>query len=90
MNGKIKRTRDRLTAELRKLGFILPDSSSNFLFATHESFSMEKLYLELKKKGILIRYWDKPRISNYVRITVGTDEQVDLLLKEIKNIISKG
>jgi histidinol-phosphate aminotransferase len=90
INGKIRITRDRLTAELRKLDFILPDSGSNFLFATHKTFSMEKLYLELKKRGILIRYWNKPRINNRVRITVGTDEQADLLIEEIKKITLKG
>lgn len=81
---KIINTRQRVADELRALGFSLPDSSANFLFVTHDKLSMKKMFEYLKEKKVFIRYFAIPRIDNYVRITVGTDDEMDVLLKEIR------
>ncbi len=85
----VKATRAYLTEELRKLGFYLPDSSANFVFAEKKGFGGAYLYEELKKRKILVRHFSKPRIDSFLRITVGTMEQTDILLKALKNIISR-
>lgn len=84
---RIIRTRERTKAALLALGFTVTDSKANFLFAAHESIGGKELYLALKENGILVRHFDLPRIENYNRITVGTDEQMDTLLKTIQTIL---
>lgn len=86
---KIKATRERVTAELRALGFDVADSSTNFLFAEHKSVSAKEIFEYLRERGIYIRYWNKPRICNRLRITVGTDEQMDKMLREIKSLLAE-
>ncbi len=86
-NAKVIATRERVTKELRALGFDIPDSGTNFLFAEHNSLSAKEIFLHLREKGIYIRYWDKPRISNRLRITIGTDEQMDRLLEAVKELV---
>ena len=78
--GKIVATRERVKKELAELGFTFPDSQSNFIFATHKSWPAKELFEELKKEDIYVRYFASPRIDNYLRITVGTDEEMDALL----------
>lgn len=78
--GKIIATRERVKKELRNLGFDFPDSRSNFIFATHKEWPAKELFEELKKEDIYVRYFASPRIDNYLRITVGTDEEMDALL----------
>lgn len=78
--NKIISTRERMKKELAKLGFVFSDSKSNFLFVTHPRYSAGELYLQLKEAGIVVRYFDKPRIDQYLRITIGTDEEMDCLL----------
>lgn len=85
--NKIISTRQRVADELRALGFSLPDSSANFLFVTHDKLSMKEMFEYLKEKKVFIRYFAVPRIDNYVRITVGTDDEMDVLLKEIRGYI---
>ncbi len=84
---RIIKTRTRLTDRLRALGFAVADSSANFIFCTHEKFAARDIFEYLKTKKIFIRYFDLPRIDNYLRITVGTDEEIDILLREIENYI---
>jgi len=74
--------------KLRELGFEMPESGANFLFARLPGISGEMLYLELKKRGILVRHFKKERISDYLRITIGTKEQMDALIEAIKDILS--
>ena len=81
---KIIATRERTAKRLRELGFILPDSSANFLFATHPGKSAEEIFSYLREKGIYIRYFRKPRIDNYLRITIGTDEQMEKMIAELE------
>lgn len=85
----IAENRAYLTARLEKLGFVHTPSVSNFVFAKHPDLDGEKLYLELKKRGVLIRHFTKARIRDYNRITVGTREQLDILLDKIKEIMEE-
>ena len=72
--------------ELKRLGFELTDSRANFIFAKHSKFRGEDLYRLLKSRGILVRHFEKPRISDYLRITVGSRQQMDSLLKTLKEL----
>lgn len=83
---EIANTREYASKELEKLGFELTPSSANFIFAQSNKIDGKTLYLKLKEKGILIRHFDKERIKNYNRITVGTYEQMDALISAIKEI----
>lgn len=85
-NARIIETREWVKGELRGLGFTFPESMANFIFAAHESIPGKELFEELKAKGIYVRHWDKPRIANYLRITVGTKEQMDALLASLREI----
>lgn len=89
ITSKIVATRERTKEELRKLGFSFPDSKTNFIFATHESVPAEEIFLALRAKDIYVRHWNKPRISNYLRITVGTDAEMDSLIAFLKDYLNK-
>ena len=84
---KIIRTRERTTKELTALGFSVLDSKTNFVFAMHPELGGKELYLALKQRGILVRHFDIEKIKDYNRITIGTDNQMDTLIGEIKNIL---
>lgn len=86
----IKENRAWTKCELEKLGFSVTDSKANFLFAKSDKLDGEKLYLDLKKKGILIRHFSLPEIKDYNRITVGTREQMEALVSAIKEITEEG
>ncbi len=76
-------------AELKKLGFAGTDSRSNFLFVRHPALGGEALYKSLKARGVLVRHFSKPRIEDYVRITVGSREQMAILLRETEAILKE-
>ena len=80
--------REYTAKELQKLGFVLTDSRTNFVFARHPAISGEELYRKLRQKGILVRHFSSPRIAEYNRITVGTMEQMQTLVRTIKEILS--
>jgi len=83
--AKIIATREQAEASLTALGFSVLPSGSNFIFAKPpEGQSAEALYLSLKEQGILVRYFNKPRISDYLRITIGTDAEMQKLLDCLK------
>ena len=65
---------------MKRLGFTFPDSKTNFIFATHEKVQAKELFEALKEQHIFVRYFNKPRIDNYLRITIGTDEQMKKLI----------
>lgn len=88
--GKIIRTRERVKKELSALGFTFPDSRTNFIFASHKEVPAEKLFTALRSRDIYVRYWNKPRISNSLRITIGTDEEMDRLLEVLKLLLQEG
>ncbi len=74
---------------LRAMGFTIPDSQANFIFARHESVDGEELYRKLKARGVLVRHFTKPEISAYNRITIGTREQMQILLDNVKSILEE-
>ena len=84
---KVAATRDRAADELRALGFEVTPSLANFLFATHPKKAAPEIFSALREKGIFIRYFKLPRIDNHLRITVGTDEQMDALIAALKQIL---
>lgn len=84
---KIIATRERTTKALQEMGFYVFPSQSNFLFVTHPKVVAKKIFETLKEKNIFIRYFNLPRINNHLRITIGTDEEMDILLENIENII---
>ena len=86
---KIIETRKRFSDALTSLGFEVLPSSANFVFAKSEDIGGRELYESLKEEGILIRHFDKPRINNYVRITIGLESDMDILLEKIKLILDK-
>lgn len=86
---KVIATRTRITDEMRKMGFEVLDSSANFIFATRENTSMKDMFEYLKTKKVFIRYFSLPRIDNYVRISIGTDEEMDILIKEIRGYLNQ-
>ena len=86
---EIVAVREYTKEKLQEMGFILTDSKANFLFCKHPDIGGFELYSKLKEKGILIRQWDKPRISDYVRITIGTKTQMDALLTAVEEIIMR-
>lgn len=87
ITGRIVATRERVKGELKKLGFTFPDSLTNFIFATHERIPAAQIFQALRERNIYVRHWDKPRISDYLRITVGTDEEMDTLLAFLREYI---
>lgn len=86
--AKIITTRENTKASLKELGFDVLDSSANFLFATHKDMAAKELFEKLREKNIYVRYFNKPRIDNYLRITIGTDDEMIEFLEEVKSILS--
>lgn len=81
---KVIATRERTAEELRKLGFTVSPSLTNFLFVTHPKKEAPVIFEYLRQKNIFIRYFKLPRIDNYLRITVGTDAQMDRMIEELR------
>ena len=82
-------TRGRVAQYLCEKGFQVLPSSTNFLFVTHPEVNAEKIYLTLKEKGIYTRYFKKPRIDSFLRVTVGTAEEMDIFMAEIQIILGQ-
>lgn len=82
-------TRERTKKKLKELGFVVPDSYANFVFVKHPDIDGEELFLALRQAGIIVRHWNKPRIDQYLRITIGTDEQMDRLFDFLENYINE-
>ena len=86
---KIIALRGVVQNELKQLGFEMTDSSANFIFAKHPAISGEKMYQKLKEKGILVRHFNGERIKDFNRITVGTTEEMAVLIEKIKEILEE-
>lgn len=84
--GKIITTREKITSELREMGFTVCDSSANFIFAKPGNLKAGEVYEKLKAMGILVRYFNKPKICDYLRITIGTAEEMAELVKAMKEV----
>ena len=87
--GKVINTRERVKKELEGMGFSFPDSKSNFIFAAHKEIPAQELFEACKKEQIYVRYFKKPRIDNYLRISIGTEEEMDELLRFLRMYIEK-
>jgi len=87
--AKVIKTRDYVTDELRKLGFTVLDSQTNFLFATYKGKNIKDYFEWLKTQRVFIRYFNLPKIDNYVRITIGTDEEMNVFLNKTKEYLNQ-
>jgi histidinol-phosphate aminotransferase len=85
--AKVRAARAQLMVDLKQLGFQVPDSQTNFLFATPPQPNAEAIYLALKERGILVRYFKQPGLNNRLRITVGTPEQNRSLIEALIHLI---
>ena len=88
-NKNTAEVREYTKKELEKRGFVLTDSKANFLFAKCDKIGGETYYLSLKSKGVLVRHFKNDKIKDYVRITIGTREQMDILLNKTDEILSE-
>ncbi len=84
---RIVKTREWTAAQLARRGFALTDSRANFLFARSDRMEGGALYRALKRKGVLVRHFDAPRIADWLRITVGTKEQMEALIDTLDGIL---
>lgn len=86
---KIVETREWVKDQLKNLGFVFTDSKANFIFTRHLDYDGKRLFEELRSEGIYVRHWDDPRIRDYLRITVGTDEEMRILLESLRKKTAK-
>ena len=76
---KIVETRDWAEEEFKKLGFVFPKPSANFIFVSHPEYDAKELFEAMKAKGIYVRFWGSERIEQYLRVTIGTREEMEAL-----------
>ena len=86
---KIVETREWAKEELRKLGFVFPDAKANFIFARHPEVDANELFQALKENNIFVRHWNAPRIDQYLRITIGTREEMERLFDFLRRYIKE-
>ena len=86
---RVKETRERAKERLRGLGFSFPDSQANFLFVTHPRVQAGELFEALKGEHIYVRYFNAPRLDKYLRITIGTDEEMEKLFDFLERYLGK-
>jgi histidinol-phosphate aminotransferase len=86
--ARVVATRERTKEELSKLGFIFPDSKTNFIFAAHKIVSADEIFNALRANEMYVRHWNKDRISNYMRISIGTDEEMDKVLAFLREYLA--
>ncbi|MDD6327654.1 MAG: histidinol-phosphate transaminase [Eubacteriales bacterium] len=84
--AKVIKTREWFTLQIEQLGFSCPKSSTNFVFATHKSIPAKEIYEKAKENKIIVRYFNKPRIDNYLRITIGTQEEMQIFVDFLKKL----
>ena len=87
--GKIVKTRERFKEDLAQMGFLFRDSRANFVFARHPEYSGDFLFKELRKRNIVVRHWNSPAISEYLRITIGTDGQMEAVTAALREITAE-
>lgn len=86
--AKVIKTREESKRKLTQLGFTFPDSYSNFIFATHKDKPAEYIFRELKKRNIYVRHFGAERIDNYLRISIGTDEEMKQVFAALEEILA--
>jgi len=87
ITGKIVTTRERMKTEFKNMGFSFPDSMANFLFVKHDKIPADIIFQKLKDEKIYVRYFKKNGLSEYLRISVGTDQEIDRLIFALKKIL---
>ena len=86
---KIMAIRQWTVQQMKTMGFVLTDSKANFIFAKHPMVDGKEIYLRMKKKGVLIRHFDTPRLCQYNRITVGSKEQMTVFLEKLNEVLEE-
>ena len=86
---KIMETRSWFESEMQKLGFSFPDSKANFIFASHKEVPAKEIFEAAKEHKIYVRYFEKPRIDNYLRISIGTREEMQKLLDFLTDYLNR-
>ena len=84
----VMETREYTVEELGKMGFVMTGSTANFIFVRHPEVHGSVLFRKLRERGVIIRHWDKPELSDYNRITIGSREQMDILLREVSEVLA--
>ena len=87
INAKIIETREKTVKKLKELEFKVLNSSANFIFISHNKVFAGDLYKQLKDNGILVRYFAKDRIDNYLRVTIGTDEEMKIFIEKLEKLL---
>ena len=87
--ARVVRTRENTKKKLTRLGFTFPDSSTNFIFATHKDIPGEELFQALRSHNIYVRHWNKPRIQDSLRISIGTDEEMQALIAFLEDYLER-
>lgn len=85
--ARVVGTREAAAVRLRSMGFRVCDSCANFLFISHDGFPARALLAGLRQRGILVRWWDRPRIDNYLRVTIGTDADMDTFCRVMAELV---
>lgn len=85
----VMENRQYTVEQLKELGFEMTDSTANFIFVRHPEIGGDVLFHKLRERGVIIRHWDKPDIIDYNRITIGSREQMDILLREVKDVLKE-
>lgn len=86
--GRVIRTREASVKRLKELGFEVLDSRANFVFASHTTVPASDIFHALRERDIIVRYFSKPRIDNYLRISIGTDEEMAALCGALEEILA--
>lgn len=86
---RIRDTREKAKLRFRGLGFSFPDSQANFLFVTHPVLQARVLFEALKRERIYVRYFDAPRLDNFLRITIGTEQEMEKLFAFLEDFVKK-
>lgn len=86
--NKVIATRERVKTELARLDFEFTDSKTNFIFAKHKRVSGQEIFEALRQNNIFVRHWNKPRIADYLRISIGTDAEMDTVIEFLEKYLS--
>lgn len=87
--SKVIKTRNWTINELGKIGFKVIPSKANFIFITYDTYEAKNIFVKLKDENVLVRYFNKYRISNYLRVSIGSKEEMVIFIDKIKEIINK-
>lgn len=86
--ARVVATRERTKRELARLGFVFPDAQTNFIFAAHRSVPAQEIFDALRENRMYVRHWNKPRIADHLRISIGTDEEMDKVLDFLETYLN--